>query len=303
MTTAAPQNNREILEQGFRNARSAVRSCFRDGLWATGNMPVETRKELDALGSHLVRCLDLLELESTEGLPLDIWKEIRDELGDALCGKFQTAEQAALAFVVDRHKVPKQFLFDMVNAADYWIRFRKFDSWEQLDTFASNLGGSAMVAAAKIVGAKPGYEEVALECGKAIFLTQRLANCVSDLKANRNFLAQEDMDRFGLEVHRIKMKQACPEFKRFVRFYIARLEKLYRVGAELVSDLEFDGARSLTSLLSVNWRMLTRMRMQPESLFHPDGVLSRRDWIALKSRHVLGLEGGIPILDQSVDRH
>ena len=280
-----------------------VRSWFPNGQWATCNMPEETRKELDALISHQVRCLDFLELESTEGLPLDIWKEVRDELGDALCGKFQTAELAALAFVVQRHRIPKQYLFDMVNAADYWIRFRKFQTWEQLETFASNLGGSAMVAASKLVGVEPHFEEVALECGKAIFLTQRLASCVSDLKANRNFLPQEGMDRFGLDVHRIKMKQNCPEFKRFVRFYVSRLEKLFLVGSKLIPELEFDGARTLTSILCVNWRMLTRMRIEPESIFNPDGVLSRRDWLALKSRHLLGLEGGIPILDKSVDHH
>jgi len=302
-TALTPQNNPETLDQGFKNARSAVRSYFRDTTWVTRNLPVVKRKELDALASHLVRCLDLLDLESTEGLPLDIWKEIRDELSDTLCGKFQTAEQAALAHVMSHNQIPKQFLFDMINAADSWIRFRKFDTWEQLETFASNLGGSAMVAACKVVGVKPGFEEEALECGKAVFLTQRLANCVFDLKANRNFMAQEDLDRFGLEVHRLKMRQSCPELKQFVRFNIARIEKLYRNGAGLVSQLEFGGARTLTSLLGMHWRMLTRMRIEPESIFSADGVLTRRDWLGLKSRHLLGLEGGVPFLSESVDQH
>jgi len=302
-TALITQNNRETLDQGLKNARSAVRSYFRDATWLTNNLPEEKRRELDALGSHLVRCLDLLDLESTEGLPLDIWKEIRDELSDALCGRFRTAEQAALAHVLNRHRIPKQFLFDMINAADYWIRFRKFDMWEQLETFASNLGGSAMVAACKVVGVKPGFEEEALECGKAVFLTQRLANCVADLKANRNFLAQEDLDRFGLEVHRVKMRQDCPELKQFVRFNIARIEKLYRNGSGLVSQLEYGGARTLTSLFGMHWRMLTRMRIQPESIYNPDGVLSRRDWLGLKSRHLLGLEGGVPFLDKRDAQH
>ncbi len=287
----------ETLERGFKSARSAVRSLFKDGVWVTNNLPGEKRKELDALGSHLVRCLDMLDLESSEGLPLDVWKEIRDELSDAFCGNWQTPEHAALANVVEKHQVPKQFIFDMVNGADYWIRFRKFDTWEQLDTFASNLGGSAMVAAAKVMGVvKPGFEIPALNCGKAIFLTQRLASCVADLKANRNFLAGEDFDRFKLEIHRVKMRQECPQLKHFIRFNVSRLEKMFIEAGKLVSFLDYGGARSVTSLLCMHWRMLTRLRLQPESVYCPEGILTRRDLLSLKSRHLLGIEGGIPII-------
>ena len=300
----AELSHKETLERGFNSSRCAVRSLFKDGVWVTSNLPAEKRKELDAIGSHLVRCLDLLDLESTEGLPLDIWKEIRDELSDAFCGKWQTPEHASLAHVVQKYSIPKQFIFDMVNGSDYWIRFRKFETWEQLDTFASNLGGSAMVAAVYVMGiAKPGFEIPALNCGKAIFLTQRLANCVADLKANRNFLAQEDLDRFKLEIHRIKMRQDCPELKQFVRFNVSRLEKLFMEAGKLVSFLDYGGARSITSLLCMHWRMLTRLRLQPESIYSAEGVLSRRDLLNLKSRHLLGIEGGIPIIPEGDGHH
>ncbi len=307
MATANPTTKltrKESLDKGFQSAQSAVRSLFKDAVWATSNLPRENRKELDAIGSHLVRCLDMLDLESTEGLPLDIWKEIRDELSDAFAGRSQTPELTALAHVVEKHNIPKQFIFDMVNGADYWIRFRKFDTWEQLDTFASNLGGSAMIAAVKVMGvAKPGFEIPALNCGKAILLTQQLANCVADLKANRNLLAQEDLDRFKLEVHRVKMRQECPELKHFVRFNVSRLEKLFAEAGKLVSYLELGGARTVTSLLCLHWRMLTQMRRHPDCIYNPAGVLTRRDMRSLKSRHVLGIEGGIPILPTDDDHH
>ena len=294
---------KETLKRGFKNSRSAVRSLFRDTIWVTRNLPKEKRRELDALGSHLVRCLDLLDLESTEGLPLDVWKEIRDELSDALCGKPQTPEQVALAHVVQRYEIPKQFIFDMVNGADYWIRFRKFETWEQLDTFASNIGGSAMVAACSVLGVeKPGYEIPAIHCGKAVFLTQRLASCVSDLKANRNFLAAEDLERFELDIHRIKMKKRSSELKQFIRFNTSRLEKIFMEAGKLVHHLEFGAARSVTSLLCIHWRMLTRLKLEPECIFDPQGILSRRDMRKLKSRHLLGTEGGISILPQD-DHH
>ena len=301
LTNPSPEYKRaEYLARGFKSARAAVRSQFKDSIWVASNLPAQKRRELDALGSHLVRCLDLLDLESTEGLPLDVWKETRDELSDSFCGKWQTPEHAALAYVVQKYRVPKQFIFDMVNGSDYWIRFRKFDTWEQLDTFASNLGGSAMVAAAKVMGIEErGFEIPALNCGKAIFLTQRLAKCVTDLKANRNFLATEDLDRFKLEIHRLKMRKECKQLKQFVRFNVSRLEKMFLEAGKLVSHLEYSGARSVTSLLCMHWRMLTRMRLNPECVYNPEGVLTRRDLLGLKSRHLLGTEGGIPIFPET----
>ena len=294
----------EFLMRGLKSSRSAVRSLFKDAVWVTRNLPAEKRTELDSLGSHLVRCLDMLDLESTEGLPLDVWKEIRDELSDAFCGKWETPEHAALAHVVEKYQVPKQFIFDMVNGADYWIRFRGFETWEQLDTFASNLGGSAMAAAAKIMGVvKPGFEVPALNCGKAIFLTQRLASCVADLKSNRNFLAGEDLDRFKLEIHRVKMRQECPQLNHFVRFTVSRLEKIFVEAGKLVEHLDYGGARSVTSLLCLHWRMLTRLRMDPACLYDHDGVLTRRDLRGLRSRHLLGIEGGIPIISTDNGHH
>lgn len=303
-SASATHPTRELLNQGFKTARSAVRSCFPDSVWVRGNLPEETRRELDAVGSHLVRCLDLLDLESVEGLPLDIWKEIRDELSDTLCGKYQLPEQAALSDVVKRHRIPRQYLFDMVNAADYWIRFRGFETWEQLETFASNLGGSAMVTACHVVGVdRAGFEPYALHCGKAILLTQKLASCFFDLKSNRNFLAQEDLKRFNLEIPRVKMRQSCPELKQFVRFTAARIERLYVEGGKLLPYLELAGARSLMSLLSMNWRILARLKLEPECIFNQDGILKRRDLIGLKSRHFLGLEGGFPYAPEANGHH
>ena len=246
----------------------------------------------------------MLDLESSEGLPLDVWKEIRDQLSDAFCGRPHSPEHAALAEVVNDFEVPRQFIFDMVNGADYWIRFRKFSTFEELDTFASNLAGSAMAAAVPVMGyVKADWEVPALACGKAVFLTQLLARCVDDLKSNRCFLAEEDIERFKIDVHRLKLRQDCKELKSFVRFNVARLEKMFYSAGELVQHMDFDGARSVTSLLCLHWRMLMRMKLDPESLYNPGGVLTRRDQLSLKSRHLMGIEGGIPIIPEPDHDH
>ena len=83
-------------------------------------------------------------------------------------------------------KIPKQFIFDPLRGADLWIRNQKFQTFGELESFCSYVGGSSLVSAMPILGViKPDFEVLAIECGKAIMLTQLLANCVNDMKRNR----------------------------------------------------------------------------------------------------------------------
>ena len=193
-----------------------------------------------------------------------------------------------------------------MTAADLWIRNRKFQTFEELETFASGFGGSTMAAAIPVLGfVKPGFEVPAIECGKAIFLTQVLANSVKLIKLGQNFLAERDVQDCEVEIHRLKLRQGGKSLTYLVRLYCSRIEKIFFEGGKLVPYLDFDAKRSITSLLATHWRMLMQMKVEPESIFNEEGVLSRRDLLGLKSRHLLGLEGHIPIIPEpdSLDHH
>lgn len=268
----------------------------------TRNLSAEKRDDLSVMANYLAFCSEMLDLSSETSLPVELWREYRANLtaalGDMPCERESLLQ---LAELVRRRRIPKQFPFDMIRASDYWIRFGGFDTWEQLEKFASDFAGSAVVAACCVTGVRrAGFEEAALDFGSAILLTRKLANCVSDLKANRNFLAQEDVQRFGLDLSRVKMRQHSAEFSQFVRFTVARIEKLYVKASRLFAYLELDGERSLTSLLSLHWQMLVRMKMQPECLFEETELLKRSHIRAMKFRHAMGTEGGLPFV---VDEH
>ena len=280
------------LNSGYRSCVSAVRSLFGESLWTASNLSGEQKTHVAAIGSHLVRCLDLLDLDSADGLSLDVWREIRDELNDSLLGRPTTPELAALCDVVDRYEIPHQFLFDMLRASDWFIRFHKFEAFNDLAAFAANLGGSAMAAVTCVLGnGKPGYEVAAIEAGQAMLLTQLLAHTWRDIKVGKNFLPQEDLDRFDVDVHRLKLRQEPTRMKNMVRFHLSRIEQRLAAGGELIHYLDYDGARSFTSLFRMHDRMLTRMRLDPSVILGDGQVLTRRDQVGLRSRHALGLEG------------
>ena len=298
------QLNSNAVERGYRSCRGAVRRYFKPQLWASVNLPREQRRALDAILFNLMRTLDLLDLESADGRSLDVWFEVRDDLSDAFRGKCTSVELAALVDASRRFNVPKQFIFDPLRGADLWIRNQKFQTFAELESFCSYVGGSSLVSAMPILGVtKPGFEVLAIDCGKAIMLTQLLANCVNDIKRNKTFLAQDDISQCELDIPRLKLRRPSPSLVHFVRLYASRIEKLFFRAKHLAEYLDFDGNRTLKSLLAIHWQMLLKMQLTPETILEDQGVLNRHERLALKSRHLLGLERDIPICLAAKSNH
>ena len=174
--------NSAAIERGYKSCKGAVKKFFKGQLWPISNMPGEQRRGLDAVLSNLMRTIDLLDLDSADGLSLDIWHEMRDDLSDVMQGKCATVELAALADTANKFKIPQQYLFDPLRGADQWIRTREFKTFDELETFCSQVGGASMAAVVPVLGPiEDDWEVDAIGCGKAAMLTQLLASFVNDL--------------------------------------------------------------------------------------------------------------------------
>ena len=134
-------------------------------------------------------------------------------------------------------------------------------------------------------------------------LTQLLANCVNDMKRNKTFLAQNDILDCELDIPRLKLRRPSPSLVHFVRLYASRIEKMFFRSKHLAEHLDFDGKRTLKSLLAIHWQMLLKMQLTPETILGSQGVLNRQERLALKSRHLLGLERNIPIFIEAKTNH
>jgi phytoene synthase len=283
------------LEQGYRNCHIAANKFFVQIRWMTGNLPRNQRWHLDPLLNHLITIIDLLDLQSADGLSLDVWTETRDELNAALLGRFASSELAALTDVVRKYQIPKQFLFEPIFGVDHWIRKNRFATYDELHSFCGQVAGSWLASAVPVLGAiKPNYETAAYDCGRAVMLTQLLANSVQDARQNRIFLAEEDITACEVEIQRLKMRKPTPTLRHLVRLYCWRIEKLLNSGSHLLAHLDFDGRRTVTSLLGWTWKMMNQMRVNPDSILQEAGVLTRQDMFKLKAKHILGLEGNLP---------
>jgi phytoene/squalene synthetase len=288
----------EELDAGRRSCRAAAKKFYQNSLWVMGNMPGDEKTGCFCVLHHLMRVLDMLDLSSVDGETLDVWQEVHDDLKQALQGSSPSPELIALADTVNRFGIPEKFVFDPLVAADTWICNRRHQTFDQLQQFAGQIGGSTLAAAVTIVGVRPGadFHARAIEAGKAMMLTRLLANCVADANRGSLFLAEEDLGECEVDVHRLQLRQAGKSVTWLVRLYASRIEKIFNAGGELIHDLDFDAARSFKSLMTMHWKMLNQLRVDPELILRTDSPLSTSDLLRLRARHLLGLEGNASIL-------
>ena len=296
--------NSKAIDQGYRNCRIATKKFFKGQLWCINNLPGDQRKGIDPLLFLLMRTIGMLDLGSADGSSLDVWQEMRDDVNNAFNDQCASEELAALVDASRKFDVPKQHLIDPSQSAEQWSQNKKFKTFKELESFCSSIGGSALVAAMPVLGViKPDYEDDAMRCGKAIMLTMILANCVNDMKLNKVFIAEEDLDDCEVDVQLLKLRRPSKSLQYLARLYVTRIERMLIDSRRLVQHLDFDGKRSLKSLLALVWNLLVKMKVEPECILNEEGVLSGRELLWLKSRHLMGIETGLPIIEDAPEDH
>ena len=296
-TSTKLQAHGEALDQGYKSCRKQVKKDMKPWSWLISNVGGDNKKGVYAMLNHFLQTSDLLDLDSPDGQVLSVSKEITQDLTNAFAGDFATPELAALVDTCRRYEVDQDFLLKTTEAADDWVAKRKFETFDELEAFCESFGGSMIASLAPVIGVvRQLYEPAAVSCGKAIMLTQILANCVNDMKHNRNFLAKQDLAECDVDVSRLKMRKPTEQIKHLVRLYTSRIEPMYKEAGELIPRLDFDGKRTLGSLLALNWKMLSKMKLEPECILSADGVLSKGDKFSLHSKHVLGMETKLPFV-------
>lgn len=290
-----------VLDLGFKNCRVSAKQLFGSHLWVVSNVAMAQRKAIDAVLSHFARVGNFLELLSSNGLSLETWTSYRNEVSEAIGGRCRNTELAALSHTVNKYQIPRQYIFDPLNGADLWIRTKRFESREDFDTFTSLLGGSSLAAFIPILEINAEIDEWhgrAFRGGQAILQTQLLSHFAHDLKQEQMFWPMSELAECDVDLEKLEAGEVDKSFRHFCRLQVSRIEPRLRQLGVMVPMMEFDGKRSLTSLLAIAWQTLMNIKSNPAIIFEQGSALSKRELFKLKAKHLLGLEGNLSIIPE-----
>jgi phytoene synthase len=166
---------------------------------------------------------------------------------------------AALDDACTRFSIPVNAFDDLIDGAEMDLRGARYATFDELEVYCRRVAGSIGRLTVGVFGSTD--YELADRLGVAFQLTNILRDVTEDLALGRVYLPQEDLDRFGVDLH-----APGAEFNELVRFEAARAEQWYDDGLQLLGHLDRGSASSVAAMAGAYRRLLRRIERDPAAV-------------------------------------
>jgi 15-cis-phytoene synthase len=162
------------------------------------------------------------------------------------------------------------------------------DAYETYDDLRAYMDGSAAVIGEIMLPILEPVDLAAARCparalGEAFQLTNFLRDVDEDLDRGRQYLPQEDLRRFGVDL----AARACtPQFADLMAFEIARCRALYREAATGIGMLPPSSARCVAAAHDLYRRILDRIEARRYDVFNGRARVPTPVKVAVVARHL-----------------
>ena len=292
------------LEESYQLCEQVSRKRFADQRWMIGNLPRDKKGHVRAVMALAARSEKLCDIHIGRAARLDLLDDLREDIRNNFMEEESTDQFPALLDTMRRHKIPQQYMHDIVSAADLCVRTERFTSFDQWLQLGCRLGGGTILSLIPIVGAeKSDYEQAAISCGQAIYLTHLLSDIADEIQKLEYFMPTEDLKEFEVDLQKHNPAKPDKAMVRLMRFQVKRIEKLFEDGGHLINYLNLDGQRVMKTVISVYWNLLMKIKSEPETVLLEQAKLSRGENLRFKLKHLLGLEGGVSVIPSDDHHH
>ena len=291
------------LQDSYRLCQRMTKQDLGAFRWMVGNLPRETQSHLNAVLALLVRTERLCDIHLARAARLELLDDLREDFRNNFMEEESTDQFPALLDTMQQFSIRQQYLHDIIAAADMCVRIDRFESFDQWLQLGYRLGAGTLLSAIPITGIeKPDYEPLAMKCGQAIYLTHLLNDIVDEIQKLEYFMPAADIEKFSVDLARHNPSNPSEEILQLIKFQIERIEKLFHDGGNLVNYLSLDGKRVMTSVISVTWNLLMKMKRNPKKLLLNSFSLSQKEMFGFRLKHLMGLENAPAILPLATDR-
>jgi phytoene synthase len=245
-------------------------------------LPAVQRRSMCALYAFMRIADDL----SDEPGPIDGKRaglgQWRAQLGQALAGDYRHIALPALHDAVLRHRIPRQYLDDVIDGVEMDLEPVAFATFAELRLYCYRVASAVGLACIHVWGFDGAHaEKYAEDAGLAFQLTNILRDLGEDAARGRVYLPREDLDRFGYDVDRLNRGQRDEAFRALMRFEVQRAREFYDAGWQLAPLLAPAG-RAVFLMMARTYRgLLDEIERRDYDVFSARVRLSRWRKIAL----------------------
>ncbi len=174
-----------------------------------------------------------------------------------------------------------------LRSMDMDLMVDRYDTYDDLRVYMD--GSAAVIGEMMLPILEPRDFQSAVgparSLGEAFQLTNFLRDIDEDLDRGRQYVPQEDLRRFGVD---LTERRCTPAFVELMRFEIARCRDLYREAETGIAMLPPRSASCVASAHDLYGRILDRVEAQGYDVFARRARVPTRTKLAVAARHLTG---------------
>jgi 15-cis-phytoene synthase len=237
------QVEKRILEEAYRHCEAITAEHSRSFYLSSSLLPPAKRRAVRALYAFCRTADDIVDCESSQRAErLGAWRR------QVLSAMPASRDPVDLAWTDTRLRfgVPLRFAEQLIDGVARDLVTVRYETFDQLAAYCYGVASTVGLMSMYIIGFA-GREALpyAIKLGVALQVTNILRDVAEDWRADRLYLPQADLDRFGLSEADIEAATTTGEppsgWQAFMCYQIARNRRLYREALPGIHLLNRDG--------------------------------------------------------------
>ncbi len=254
------------VDSAYAQALEVTRREARNFAWGILVLPPAKRRAVAALYAFARLVDDLADRPQPARVELERVRASVEALPRCPDPNFHFV---ALADAVERYRIPKRALLDLVAGALMDCDRSRYESWDELREYCRCVAGAVGVACAAVYGPREWEraERLAETLGTALQQINIMRDVPEDWRLGRVYLPRDELERFDVGEDDIGAGRTGSEWRALMEHQAARAESLLREGLVLLPLLDRRSALCVRSFAGIYRGLLLQMRERGYDVF------------------------------------
>lgn len=251
------------------------------------SLPDEKHDAIIALYAFCREIDDIADMPSEthiKAIKLNWW---RDEINQLFSRTPQHPISKALLPVIERYDLPMEYFMELIDGMEMDLDNVRFSTFNDLRLYCYRVASVVGLMSAQIFG----YQDrntlkYAHDLGIALQLTNIIRDVYEDIRRDRIYLPQDEMQRFGVSAQDLRLQHQTEGFRHLMEYQAQRAGEYYQRAFEQLPDTDRYQQRAGIIMAAIYQALLTEIMRDNYQVLKHKIVLTpmRKLWIAWKTK-------------------
>lgn len=192
--------------------------------------------------------------------------------------------------LMEKYPITPEMLEEIIAGVEMDLKVQRYQTFDELRVYCYRVASAVGLVSIEIFGYRnPNCKEYAIELGLALQMTNIVRDVSKDLRANRIYLPQEDLARFGYSKQDLKSRQYNDRFLELMRFEAARARHFFGNAAAVLPEEDRKSMVAAEIMSSIYRGLLRRMELDKFRVFEKEYALSKLEKVGRITAQLLKL--------------